>query len=133
MRLVLIAAALSVVAGCSGSTQGDAADGSAGPSSAGTVALRVLCPEVHTAVDGLVASSPASQHAFVEALERLSSAGTAEARQTLTPLVDAAEALEEAGVGPDFYAARDGIHPAVQRVDSACVAVGSPILHAGPH
>lgn len=131
---VLLWLALAVVTGCGAGGSADSA-GTTGTAATpvGTVALKPLCPQVHALVDALVVSTPSVQRTFAEQVQRLYDAADAEAQAALTPLLAAADALVEAGVGDGFFAARDGIHRGVQAVDTDCKAVGSPILHGGPH
>ncbi|MFL6156409.1 MAG: hypothetical protein ACJ72D_09970 [Marmoricola sp.] len=117
------------VVGC-GSSSGDARTGAATP---GNVILKALCPGVHADYDALVASDPASVSRFLDELRRLHRASNSEARAALDPVIVAAQGLREAGTGSGFYAARDAQYQAVVTLSGRCSAVGSPILHAGPH
>ncbi len=98
----------------------------------GQASLRSTCPGAHFTIDSLVASDPQSQAVFVDQLDRLRAAGTTEVRTDPAPLIAAAKVLRAAGLGPNFYRARDGLHAAVVQLNAHCVAVGSPILHGGP-
>lgn len=134
IRAALPCLALVLVAACGSLHDDGSRDAGGTPTeTVGTVALKPLCPQVHALVDALVVSTPSIQRAFSEQMQRLYDAADSEARTALTPLLDAAETLVEAGVGDGFFAARDGIHRGVQAVDAECKAAGSPILHDGPH
>ena len=128
MRVVLVIAATVLLAGCSGSSS--SSGGASGPS-VGTATLAALCPQVHQAIDALVVSSPAAQQSFVAAMQRISDAGTTESRTAIAPLLEAGRTLQQAGVGPDYDTAMQGIYPAQVTVNGACVKAGSPILHGG--
>jgi hypothetical protein len=138
MRLVLLTAAqglvLCLAVGCSSGERQSSSGDAPTPTRAGTAALKMLCPDVHVLVDSLVASTPDSQREFVVQLERMWNASDQQTRDSLDVLLAAAKRLAKAGVGPGFYAARDGIHTAVVAVNADCVKVGgAPILHSGPH
>ena len=127
MRSAVLALLLLLAAGCGGTAnRGDTSKADGAP-------LRTLCPGVHLAVDSLVVSDPASRTVFADQVARLRAAGTKDSQQTLEPLIQAAQELLAVKTDQQFFVARDDVHAAVVKVDTGCVAVGSPILHSGPH
>lgn len=128
--LLVVPVALVALAACTDASRETPAGGTARtPPPEGSATLGALCQEIHAVYDALVSSDPRSQNTFLAQVQRISDASTHETRVVLAPLVSAGRTLVEAGVGPGFYEARDGVHAAVVSVDAACVDLGSPILH----
>jgi hypothetical protein len=130
MRRTAVLVAFLALTGCG---SGEGRRGPSDSGSGGHVTLKALCPGVHYYFDRLVASEPVSQSAFVSELERFDTSANAVARAALAPVIAAAKTLEKSGVGPDFSGARDANYAAISDLSAKCSALGSPILHGGPH
>ena len=114
-----------LVAGCGGTAPKAHRDTEPG----GNVQLQAICPGAHQVYDGLVASNPASQSAFVQHLEDLRTVADSEARSALDPVIQAAKDLASAGRGSDFSTAQDAMYQSVVGLDADCRENGSYILH----
>ncbi|WP_148044959.1 hypothetical protein [Nocardioides marmorisolisilvae] len=121
-RAVLVALLL-LATGCGSAKPHQKAD------PGGHVTLEAICPGAHQVYDGLVASNPASQTAYVDHLASLRKVGDSQARDALDPVISAAKTLAAAGRGPKFDGAQDGVYQSIVGLDKACRAAGSYILH----